>query len=193
MFGTQHEYFLILQKYFNNSNSSYLKSMKSSKKNILATSLSACLAGLTEATLTPFERVQAVLQMQKFHDSYRHTLHVFQDISKKYGYKELYRGISAICVRNAMSNAIFFTTRQPLKAVFPETKSKLKNSLYDFLSGGILGAFISTLFYPLNVIKSHMQAKVGGEFLSIYQTFRIVFESRDRKINMLFKGNIQPK
>ncbi len=71
MFGTQHEYFLILQKYFNNSNSSYLKSMKSSKKNILATSLSACLAGLTEATLTPFERVQAVLQMlQKIRSFY---------------------------------------------------------------------------------------------------------------------------
>jgi len=33
-----------------------------------------------------------------------------------------------------------------------------------------------------------MQAKVGGDFANIYRTFRIVFESRDRNINMLFKG-----
>lgn len=113
---------------------------------------------------------------------------MFEEISKNHGLRELYRGLSAICVRNGLSNIIFFTVRQPLKATFPDTNSKIKNTLYDFLSGGILGAFISTLFYPLNVIKSHMQARVGGDFLGIYRTFRLVFESRDRNINMLFKG-----
>lgn len=188
MFGTQHEYYLLFKKHCENSNSEFIKSMNSFRRDLLITGLSACFAGLTEATLTPFERVQAVLQMQKFHDSYRHTWHVFEEISKSHGIKELYRGLSAICIRNSLSNVIFFTIRQPLKASFPNTNSKLKNTLYDFLSGGILGAFISTLFYPLNVVKSHMQAKVGGDFANIYQTFRIVFESRDRNINMLFKG-----
>lgn len=188
MFGTQHEYYLLIERFVANSNSDLLNSISSSKRKHIMTGVAGCLAGLTEASLTPFERVQAVLQMQKFHDSYQNTLHVFRDITKNHGFKELYRGLSAICLRNSMSNLLFFTTRQPLKATFPETKSKFRNALYDFLNGGILGACISTLFYPLNIIKSHMQARVGGEFAGIWATFRSVFEARDRKLGLLFKG-----
>ena len=188
MFGTQHEYYQFLKRICDNSNSKLIKSFDETSKKHIITGISACLAGLTEASLTPFERVQAVLQMQKFHNSYTNTLDVFRDITKNYGFKELYRGLSAICFRNGLSNILFFTSRQPLKAAFPETKSQLTNALYDFISGGILGACISTLFYPLNIIKSHMQAKVGGDFIGIYATFRSVFELRDRNVKLLFKG-----
>ncbi len=182
MFGTQHEYYLLLKKW------SLKYTFQSKSIDHLLTGIAGGLAGLTEATLTPFERVQAVLQVEKFHNSYTNTLHVFREISKDHGFKELYRGLSAICLRNSLSNVIFFTTRQPLKSLFPVTTNKFKNIFYDFASGGLLGATISTLFYPLNVAKSHMQVRIGGNYLSMISAFRIIYETRDRRFLNLFKG-----
>ena len=182
MFGTQHEYYLLLK------NVCLKNSLQSNSIDHVLTGLAGGLAGLTEATLTPFERVQAVLQVEKFHNSYTNTLHVFQQISKDHGFKELYRGLSAICMRNSFSNVIFFTARRPLKSIFPVTGNKLQNAFYDFASGGLLGATISTLFYPLNVAKSHMQVRIGGNYLSIFNAFRIIYETRNRRFLNLFKG-----
>jgi hypothetical protein len=176
MFGSQHEYYLALKQWTNMSH------------HTLLMGVAGALAGLTEATLTPFERVQAVLQVEKFHTSYTNSLHVFQQVTKLHGYRELYRGFSAICIRNSLSNFIFFTARQPLKSVFPAARSKLENVVYDFMSGGLLGATISTLFYPLNVVKSHMQVKIGGEFMSVKAAFRTIYVARDRRLLNMFKG-----
>ena len=188
MFGTQHEYYIRLKNWSKSSKSNYIGSLEPQKRRLLLTSVSAGLAGLTEATLTPFERVQAVLQVQKFHQSYTNTWHVFQEISKTHGLKELYRGYSAICLRNSLSNVVFFTSRTPLKAMFPKADNKLKNTVYDFISGGVLGACISTIFYPVNVIKSHMQVIIGGSYLNMYQAFKLIHESRDRRFSKLYKG-----
>jgi len=182
MFGTQHEYYLLLKKIC------LKQSIQSNSIDHLLIGVAGGLAGLTEATLTPFERVQAVLQVEKFHNSYTNTLHVFQQISKDHGFKELYRGLSAICMRNSLSNVIFFTARRPLKSIFPVTSNKFQNAFYDFTSGGLLGATISTLFYPLNVVKSHMQVKIGGTYLSIFSAFRIIYETRDKRFLNLFMG-----
>lgn len=42
--------------------------------------------------------------------------------------------------------------------------------LRNFFSGAVLGAIISTLFYPLNVAKSLMQLTVGGPHPSVWAT-----------------------
>lgn len=188
MFGSQNEYYLLLKGACEKSDSNFIKNMSPSKRKLLITSISGGLAGFTEAILTPFERVQAVLQMQKYHSSYRHTWHVFEEIFKAHGFKELYRGASAICMRNSLSNALFFTMRAPMKDMFPHTDNRFENSFYDFINGGMLGAFISTCFYPLNVVKSNMQAQVGGSFPGIYSSFRVIYEARERKVHLIYKG-----
>lgn len=61
--------------------------------------------------------------------------------------------------------------------------------LYDFLSGAILGMFISTLFYPLSVVRTRMQTRAPGtEFLSIVKAFNQVYEERDRRFTKFFRG-----
>lgn len=61
--------------------------------------------------------------------------------------------------------------------------------LHDFLSGAILGMFISTLFYPLSVVRTRMQTRVPGtEFLSIVKAFNAVYSERDKKFSRLFHG-----
>lgn len=188
MFGSQNEYYLMLKGLCDTSNSEAVKQMGAGTRNVLITSVSGALAGLTEAVLTPFERVQALLQMQKYHGHYRHTWHVFEAVAKSHGPRELYRGLSAICMRNSLSNALFFTLRTPLKQMFPRTDNKFENSFYDFINGGLLGAVLSTMFYPLNVIKSNMQAQVGGPFPGIVASFRVIFDTRGRDIRKFYKG-----
>jgi hypothetical protein len=100
----------------------------------------------------------------------------------------LYRGLSALSLRNSLSNTVFFSVRKPIKDLFPKTESEIQNLFFNFLTGGLIGAFVSTIFYPMNVLKSHMQAKIGGEFLSIVNTFHILYDSRERKLSALFKG-----
>ena len=185
MFGSQHEYYLMLRTWAQNHR---WPTVNSKKTHLVLTGAAGGLAGLTEATLTPFERVQAVLQVEKFHRSYTNTWNVFEQISANHGYRELYRGLSAICMRNSLSNVVFFTARQPLKSMFPTTDNKLNNAVYDFASGGLLGACISTLFYPLNVIKSHMQIRIGGKYLSVIDAYRIIHVARDRRFLNFFKG-----
>lgn len=61
--------------------------------------------------------------------------------------------------------------------------------LYDFLSGASLGMIISTIFYPLSVVRTHMQTRAPGtEFLSIVQAFNAVYSERQRKFPRLFHG-----
>ena len=188
MFGSQSKYYQIIKSYFNHTNIELIKSMSPANRKQIYYSLSGAFAGLTEAVLTPFERVQAVLQMPKYHDNYKNTYHVFRDLQKHEGFKELYRGLTAICLRNSLSSAAFFTGRRPLKQMFPHSANKLENTFYDFLSGGLLGALLSTVFYPFNVIKSHMQARVGGPFIGMYRAYRLVYESRNKKFVNIFKG-----
>ena len=51
-----------------------------------------------------------------------------------------------------------------------------------------MGAFISTVFYPVNIIKTHMQCTVGGPFNSLWMTSRIVYVERERSLRKMFYG-----
>lgn len=188
MFGTQNEYSLWLRHLYENSDSTRIKELRPVMVNNLITAIAGGMAGLTEAFLTPLERVQSVLQMEQYHHRYKHTWHVFYDVNKTYGFKELYRGLTVICLRNSLSNVVFFTSRAQLKTFFPKTDSSIKNMLFDFINGSLLGAAISTIFYPFNVLKSHMQARIGGKHLTIKETFWLVYESRERNLARLYKG-----
>lgn len=93
--------------------------------------------------------------------------------------------LTAILLRNGPSNIIFFGFRDPLRNMLPQSFEQF-GLLADFLSGACLGAFISTIFYPLNTTKTHMQKSLGGEFRS----FGTVFSSllRNRGVKGMFRG-----
>ena len=183
MFGTQHQYYLIAKSYVQNT----CFESKALTEPLL-NGFAGIFAGLTEATLTPLERIQAILQTEKYHNRYKNTFHAFRGIYNEYGVKELYRGLNAICIRNSVSNSIFFSLRKPIAELFPKSNSKIKNTIYNFLTGALLGTTLSTIFFPLNVLKSNMQAELGGEFVTVYKQFRIVYESRDKRLSLYNKG-----
>jgi len=138
--------------------------------------MAALLAGSTEATLAPFERVQTLMQHPKFSNTFRNTPHAFSSLWV-YGIKEYYRGLSAILLRNGPSNVIFFGCRNKLGKMLPDNLARVK-LIADFISGACLGAFISTVFYPVNTTKTHMQKTCGGKFRSFHSVFFELLKER---------------
>lgn len=93
----------------------------------------------------------------------RNSLHITKDLWK-FGLKEYYRGMVSILLRNGPSNVLFFGFRTKVKDYLPDTgQSWWGNFVTDFVSGAFLGAFISTVMYPINVIKAHQQCQVSAE------------------------------
>lgn len=64
----------------------------------------------------------------------------------------------------------------------------LTRSMQEFISGAVIGAFLSSLFYPANVVKVAMQNTIGGPNLSISQAFRNVYRERGSKLRNVYKG-----
>ena len=171
---------------FGDCNRKFEKMYPHVSPNIINT-ISAMIAGSLEAFLVPFERVQTLLQNKVYHDKFKNSFHAFKEL-KVYGFREYYRGLTPVLMRNGPSNVIFFLFRNKIKAQLPKTEKKSIETLENFISGGALGAIISTTFYPINSIKTHMMSTLGGRFPSFMESFKIVYEKRDRKFRNLFIG-----
>lgn len=150
--------------------------------------IASALAGGTEALLTPLERTQVLLQTPKYNTTIRNALHAFLLMYQEYGFLEYYRGFTLILIRNSLSNVIFFACRKPLKDLLPEPSNDFQHSTYDFLSGGLLGAFLSTLTYPINVLKNIQQSELGGEHQRPWRILRLVYEQRGNSIKEFYIG-----
>ncbi|KAM6170511.1 mitochondrial nicotinamide adenine dinucleotide transporter SLC25A51 [Rhynchocyon petersi] len=150
-------------------------------------SMAAVLAGTTEAVFTPLERVQTLLQDHKHHDKFTNTYQAFKAL-KCHGIREYYRGLVPILLRNGSSNALFFGLRGPLKEHLPTANSHSAHLVTDFICGGLLGAMLGFLFFPINVVKTRMQSQIGGEFQSFPRVFKKIWLERDRKLANLFRG-----
>ncbi|ESO83147.1 hypothetical protein LOTGIDRAFT_179792 [Lottia gigantea] len=150
--------------------------------------IAAIFAGCLETMFTPFERVQTLMQDKKYHNKFKNTLHAFKEV-RIHGYREYYRGISTILLRNAPSNVLFFCGREYFRDNFTKVGDEGSVKLFkDFVSGAVLGAMISTIFYPVNVVKTRMQSHLGGEYMTSWKTFQILWKDRNGSIRKVFRG-----
>ncbi|CAF0808646.1 unnamed protein product [Adineta steineri] len=175
MFGANAHYLHILQSF-------------SKKDHWYHQPIASALAGTTEAILTPLERAQVLLQTPKYNTVIRNGSHAFMLMYKHYGIIEYYRGVTLILIRNSVSNVIFFACRKPVKDLLPEASTDLQHSIYDFLSGGLLGALLSTFTYPINVLKNIQQSELGGRHDRPLNIFRSVYEQRGNSLKEFYIG-----
>lgn len=154
------------------------------ENEVITKVLAANLAGATEAILMPLERVQTLLQDWRYHNKFKNTTHAFRYLWTNYGLFECYRGLVPIIYRNGLSNLTFFTLREQSKLIMGNDNSLLAN----FVSGALIGGFTSTVFYPVNVVKIHMQSKIGGDFDSITKCVKELYVARNRSIMSFYKG-----
>ncbi|VDK62400.1 unnamed protein product [Onchocerca ochengi] len=162
----------------------------------------ACAAfmGAVEAISCPLERTQVLLQSPKYNQRYQNTGHAFKELAK-IGPKELYRGFTIVLLRNGLSNVFFFTLRKPFRDfvidcdqqcishyIGVKIPEQLVTFIGDFISGAVLGASISSLFFPVNVVKQRMQSTVNSPFSSAWTTFKVIWIERNRSFKELFRG-----
>lgn len=147
-----------------------------------STIMAAVIAGSIETSLTPFERIQTLLQDPRHHSSFRNTKHAFVRVGTQHGLIELFRGATPILYRNTTSSALFFCLRDPLRcrlqSLGGDKENKLVRLAHNFLSGAAIGGMCSTAVYPINVVKTRMQSKLGGTMESFSRTFVIVYRER---------------
>ena len=176
MFGLYYEFQRGIEYYFPNV---WLPANKAT---------AAMLSGCVESILTPFERVQILMQDKNYQHRFVNTLHAFKDLRKNYGIAEFYRGQSAILLRNGPSNVLFFLGRDYLQQAYPDLESNSEKYLLDFISGACLGALISTIFYPINVVKVRMQSSLSKPYCKFLPTAKMILEERNYSIKKLFRG-----
>ncbi|CAF3379614.1 unnamed protein product [Rotaria sp. Silwood2] len=175
MFGTNSHYLHIFQSF-------------SEKYHWYHQPLASALAGSTEAILTPLERTQVLLQTPKYNNLIRNATHAFVFIYQHYGIIEYYRGVTLILIRNSLSNVIFFACRKPIKDILPRTSSNFLHSIYDFLSGGLLGALLSTFIYPINVLKNIQQSQLDGRYDRPINIFYTIYKQRGNSLKEFYIG-----
>lgn len=146
------------------------------------------VAGCCEATLMPFERIQTLLIHPKYYLKFNNTYHAAIYIYQLYGIKEFYRGLQPILLRNGPSNALFFILRDEAKVRIPKQENSFYQSCQNFIVGASIGAFLSTAYYPLNVIKIAMQCELGGPRRTIAYEFKYILRKRDFKISNFYHG-----
>lgn len=64
----------------------------------------------------------------------------------------------------------------------------MSRNLHQFCSGAVIGAFVSSIFYPLNVIKIVIQAKVGGPNENMFAVLRYIYKERGSSVKNVYKG-----
>ena len=116
---------------------------------------------------------------------------------RPYGITEYYRGLSAVLLRNGPSTFLYFGFKDRLKDFLLPVDGALlgywhshyrKEALRNFVSGALLGSTISTLAFPLNVIRIQMMIQeVGSKHVSMLRTVYNLYSERG-KSKLMFSG-----
>merc|ERR550539_797772 len=157
----------------------------------------ATFSGCSEVILTPFERIQILLQDSKQHTNYKNTLDAVIKLYKEHGVTELFRGGAAIACRGGMGTVLYFyfieNTKQWTETLIEERKNTTsrKVKLLSTAAGGaargaVIGCAVSTILFPFKPTITHMQLRIGGTF----QSFRLVFLRivKKRGFRNLYRG-----
>jgi len=139
----------------------------------------AICSGLLEALFCcPLERCQTILQDSSSNRKFRNTL----DVRRELGYREWYRGIRPIALRNGPATFIYYQT-------YEKTKD-LSDS--DFIRGAMGGIAATCYAYIFNVIKARQQAILcpneSRRFRSMRYTLLWIYRERNEESMLLFRG-----
>ncbi|KII68038.1 Solute carrier family 25 member 51 [Thelohanellus kitauei] len=147
--------------------------------------LAGCTSGTIEVIFTPLERVQTLLTCPRHAMALNNMVSGSLYIFKYYPFKEFYRGWQAVLLRNCVSTALFFYIRDEINAHWPVGKYE---NLKNFMTGAALGCTMSTLCYPINATRIHMQSELGDQHPNLKESFSRLFNQRNRSIRGLYFG-----
>lgn len=144
-------------------------------------------AGTVEAVvLTPFERIQNVLQNSKNDRSLPTLKSVLVRLKTQRLALGYYRAFLPITARNALGSSLYFGLKEPVCVVV--TGQGLSLVVSSFISGTLTSMVVSLALYPVSVLVANMQAQVGGEVKGVMACWRMLWNSRQRSVTLLYRG-----
>eukprot|EP00579_Thalassiosira_antarctica_P005060 CAMPEP_0201881380 /NCGR_PEP_ID=MMETSP0902-20130614/11701_1 /ASSEMBLY_ACC=CAM_ASM_000551 /TAXON_ID=420261 /ORGANISM="Thalassiosira antarctica, Strain CCMP982" /LENGTH=330 /DNA_ID=CAMNT_0048409575 /DNA_START=48 /DNA_END=1040 /DNA_ORIENTATION=+ len=134
------------------------KATSSFTKNAICGGVTGIVSSLI---ICPSEHVKTKLQTQKVSAkvSYRNSFHAAEHIFTNHGIVGLYRGFSATIARQVPGFIVYFPTYHRLKDYAIQNHFGTQYTLLaSILSGGISGSVSWAIVYPVDLIKSRIQA-----------------------------------
>ncbi|VAH59160.1 unnamed protein product [Triticum turgidum subsp. durum] len=127
---------------------------------------SVALAGvgtgaLQTLILSPVELVKIRLQLEAAGRKRQGPVDMARDIMRREGLRGIYRGLTVTALRDAPSHGVYFWTYEYARErLHPGCRSTGQESLATMLvSGGLAGVASWVCCYPLDVVKSRLQAQ----------------------------------
>ncbi|XP_038604489.1 solute carrier family 25 member 53 [Tachyglossus aculeatus] len=151
------------------------------------------VSGVLEAVvLSPFERVQNVLQDGRKDVRFPGTLSILREFNSYGPWGRLalgyYRGFCPILLRNSLGSALYFSFKDPIRDRLAG-QGGLPLWVPSLVSGTLNGTVISLMLYPLSVLGANMQSQVGSRNVpGLWASARAVWETRDRKLPAIYRG-----
>lgn len=148
---------------------------------------SGAISGFAKSLLTPLERTELLLIDSRHHDRFKNMGQALFIVMRDYGPKEFYRGYTVILTRDIVHNTVFFFARDKLYRMI-KSHHVIRIVFEDFLIGSAMGLFMTTLFYPIKVIKANMQKELGSKFKSVFEVTAEVYYYDGRGIRNFYIG-----
>ncbi|KAL6006248.1 Mitochondrial arginine transporter bac2 [Asimina triloba] len=116
---------------------------------------------LQSLILTPVELVKIRLQLQHHRGHGEGPVNVAKNIIRKEGIKGMYRGLTVTVLRDAPAHCFYFWTYEySRESLHPGCRKNGQESLRTMLvAGGLAGVASWVCCYPLDVVKSRLQAQ----------------------------------
>lgn len=139
----------------------------------------AVTSGVVEAFICcPLERFQTILQDDKSNRRFANTFQLVRDL----GFREWYRGIRPILLRNGPATFIYFS-------IYEQSLQVTRNEFFRGAMGGICATCYGYIF---NVVKARQQAIISvpesEKYKSNLFTLRQIYNERERSVFQLFRG-----
>ncbi|XP_004717785.1 solute carrier family 25 member 53 [Echinops telfairi] len=150
------------------------------------------MSGVVEAVaLSPFERVQNVLQDGRKQARFPSTFSILKEFNS-YGFwgrlsRGYYRGFWPVLARNSLGSALYFSFKDPIKEGLEE--QGLPHWVPALVSGSVNGTITCLVLYPLIVLVANMQSHIGWQDMpSLWASVKEVWDTRGRKMSLIYRG-----
>ncbi|VEN38278.1 unnamed protein product [Callosobruchus maculatus] len=144
------------------------------------------IAGTAETIFCPFERVQVLLIKSEYHSRFKNMFHTFIDLRRTHGILEYYRGTAVVYWKNTLSCSMFFVMKAEVKKHYGKEDASVTKNLLNFLTGGVLGAAMTTVLYPYKTVQVYIQKDIGGRFLTSREVILSIYSKGG--VKLFYKG-----
>ncbi|KAJ0403360.1 hypothetical protein P43SY_007111 [Pythium insidiosum] len=145
------------------------------------------ISGVFSATaITPAEVIKCKLQYQRGRlgkGEYRGPFDCVRKVVQTEGVPGLFRGLSALLLRDVPFNFFFFGCYEAYTSAFAQALGKQSkdelNPLLILTAGGLAGASSWSIVFPADVLKSRMQTAANGQSaapMGLGATARLVYQ-----------------